>query len=73
MENPYWIKKFKIYLKNQHPPLTVSTFAKKNGMQQPTLWRLVTGKTKQATVRIAKDIEAGTGGEIRASEILGLY
>ena len=60
-----------IYLKDQH--LNVTTFTKACGMQQSTLWRLMTGKTKNATVPIALQIEAGCGGAIRATEILGLY
>jgi len=71
MENIYWIEKFNVWLKNQG--LNVTTFAQANGMHQPTIWRLVNRKSKQATVGIAKKIEKGTGGEIRASEILGLY
>lgn len=71
MAKKYWIIKIKIYFKNHH--LNVTTFAKANGMVQSTLQRLVTEKTKNATVPIAVQIQNGTGGEIRASEILGLY
>ena len=70
MKKLNWTEKFEIWLKNQG--YNLNSFCKAKGLHQPTVWRIVNGKVN-ATARMAKLIEAATDGEIRASEILGLY
>jgi len=50
--------------------LTRKEFANQSGIAERTVYRVICGSVP--TVEIAKQIEAATGGEIKAAKLLGV-
>uniref|UniRef100_A0A6H1Z9Y2 Putative antitoxin n=1 Tax=viral metagenome TaxID=1070528 RepID=A0A6H1Z9Y2_9ZZZZ len=51
--------------------ITITEFARQNGLAQPTIWRIAKGKVTPSP-RIAKAIEKATRGEVSAVHLVGL-
>jgi DNA-binding transcriptional regulator YdaS (Cro superfamily) len=49
---------------------TPTAFARRVGVSQPTIWRIVKGETKQISPNTAFLIEKATNGEIKALHLL---
>ncbi len=49
---------------------SVSAFAKRAKISQPTIWRIINGKTKRVSPDIALLIEKATKGEIKVMSLL---